>query len=190
MLDAISFNNHYSNSMKPPITKADKTLLSFNHSFWMILLSLTFVLFLSSVAAQESVNVTGGHAKSSVGSVNYSIGQVFYTTNSGGSGSVAQGVQQPYEISVISRIEESNGTKVLISAYPNPTIDLLTLDVRDFHLSPFTFRLYDLVGRLLQKEQIIERETSINMSNFVPATYFIKVFQDNKEVKIFKIIKN
>jgi hypothetical protein len=39
----------------------------------------------------------GGEATGSGGSVSYSVGQVVYTTNTGINGSVAQGVQQPYE---------------------------------------------------------------------------------------------
>lgn len=185
-----SFNNYYSNRMKSLIIRAAIAFLHFNYSFRTVLLSFTLSFFLSSTMAQESVNVTGGSAISTGGSVNYSIGQVVYTINNGRSGSVAEGIQQPYEISVVSGFQASNGTKILILAYPNPTTDLLTLDVRDFHLSFFTFRLYDLAGRLLKNEQILERKTSINMSNFEPATYFVKVFQENKEVKTFKIIKN
>ncbi len=185
-----SFNNYYSNRMKSLIIRAAIAFLHFNYSFRTVLLSFTLSFFLSSTMAQESVNVTGGSAISTGGSVNYSIGQVVYTINNGRSGSVAEGIQQPYEISVVSGFQASNGTKILILAYPNPTTDLLTLDVRDFHLSFFTFRLYDLAGRLLKNEQILERKTSINMSNFEPAIYFVKVFQENKEVKTFKIIKN
>lgn len=185
-----SFNNYYSNRMKSLIIRAAIAFLHFNYSFRTVLLSFTLSFFLSSTMAQESVNITGGSAISTGGSVNYSIGQVVYTINNGRSGSVAEGIQQPYEISVVSGFQASNGTKILILAYPNPTTDLLTLDVRDFHLSFFTFRLYDLAGRLLKNEQILERKTSINMSNFEPATYFVKVFQENKEVKTFKIIKN
>jgi hypothetical protein len=33
-------------------------------------------------------------------------------------------------------------------------------------------------------------QTSIVMSNLVPATYFVKVIESNREVKTFKIIKN
>ena len=176
--------------MKSLNIRAAKAFLHFNYSFRTVLLSFTLSFFLSSTMAQESVNVTGGSAISTGGSVNYSIGQVVYTINNGRSGSVAEGIQQPYEISVVSGFQASNGIKILILAYPNPTTDLLTLDVRDFHLSFFTFRLYDLAGRLLKNEQILERKTSINMSNFEPATYFVKVFQENKEVKTFKIIKN
>lgn len=45
-------------------------------------------------------------------------------------------------------------------------------------------------GKLLQSEKITGKQTSIVMSNLVPATYFVKVTEGNKEVKTFKIIKN
>ncbi|MGI6479933.1 MAG: T9SS type A sorting domain-containing protein [Salinivirgaceae bacterium] len=45
-------------------------------------------------------------------------------------------------------------------------------------------------GKLLLNEKITGNQTSIVMSNLVPATYFVKVIQGSKEVKTFKIIKN
>jgi len=140
--------------------------------------------------AQESVNATGGNASGSGGSASYSVGQVVYTSNTVTNGSVAQGVQQPYEISVVTRIEEAKGINLSVSAYPNPTTDYLTLEVKDFELSNLHFQLYDMNGKLLQSEKIIGNQTSIVMSNLVPANYFVKVIQGNKEVKTFKIIKN
>ena len=79
--------------------------------------------------AQETVPATGGNASGSGGSASYSIGQMVYTTNTGTNGSVAQGVQQPYEISVITGIEEAKGISLNCSAYPNPTIEFITLKV-------------------------------------------------------------
>ncbi|NCA80989.1 MAG: T9SS type A sorting domain-containing protein [Sphingobacteriia bacterium] len=147
-------------------------------------------LGLTGLQAQTSVNATGGDASGSGGAVSYSVGQVVYTTNTGTNGSVAQGVQQPYEISVVTAIEEAKGINLSVSAYPNPTNDYLILDIPDFHLFPFTFSLYDMNGKLLQSEKITGNQTSIVMSNLLPATYFVKVIQGNKEVKTFKIIKN
>ncbi|MFT6841979.1 MAG: hypothetical protein ACJASR_000743 [Psychroserpens sp.] len=46
--------------------------------------------------AQESINSAGGNAIGNGGSSSYSIGQVFYITNVGTNGSVAQGVQQNF----------------------------------------------------------------------------------------------
>lgn len=147
-------------------------------------------LGLTGLQAQTSVNATGGDASGSGGSASYSVGQVVYTTNTGTNGSVAEGVQQPYEISVVTGLEEAKGINLSVMAYPNPTTDYLTLEVKDFDLSNLHFQLYDMQGKLLQSEKITGSQTSIVMSNLVPATYFVKVIQENKEVKTFKIIKN
>jgi len=146
-------------------------------------------LGLTGLQAQESVNATSGNASSSGGSVSYSVGQVVYTTNTGTNCSVAQGVQQPYEISIVTGIEEAEGINLTVSAYPNPTTDYLTLRIDEFDISNLSFQLYDMNGKLLQNEKITGNQTSIVMSNLVPATYFVKVIQENKEVKTFKIIK-
>ncbi|HNU59750.1 MAG TPA: T9SS type A sorting domain-containing protein [Aquaticitalea sp.] len=147
-------------------------------------------LGLTGLQAQESVTATGGNASGSGGSVSYSVGQVVYTTSTGANGSVAQGVQQPYEISVVTAIEEAKGINLSVSVYPNPTTDYLTLEVKDFELSTLHFQLYDMNGKLLQSEKISGSQTSITMGNLVSATYFVKVIQSNKEIKTFKIIKN
>ncbi len=147
-------------------------------------------LGLTGLQAQESGNATGGNAIGSDGSVSFSVGQVVYTTYTGINGSVAEGVQQPYEISVVTAIEEAKGIKLSVKAFPNPTTDYLTLEVKEFELSALQFHLYDTRGKLLQNEKITGTQTSIVMSNFLPATYFVKVSQGNKELKTFKIIKN
>ena len=151
---------------------------------------LACMFSLSTVSAQESVNATGGNASGSGGSASYSVGQVVYTTNTGTNGSVAQGVQQAYEISVVSAIEEIKGINLTISAYPNPTTDYLTLSIGEFEISNLSYQLYDMNGKLLQSEKITGNQTSIVMSNLVPATYFVKVIESNREIKTFKIIKN
>ena len=64
-------------------------------------------LGLTGLQAQESVNATGGNALGSGGSVSYSVGQLTYQTHVGTNGSVAEGVQQPFEISVVTGIKEA-----------------------------------------------------------------------------------
>ena len=147
-------------------------------------------LGLTGVQAQTGVNATGGDASGGGGSVSYSVGQVVYTTHTGTSGSVAEGVQQPYEISVVTGLEEAQSINLSVTAYPNPTTDYLTLRIDEFEISNLSFQLYDMNGKLLQNEKITGNQTSIVMSNLLPATYFVKVIQGNKEVKTFKIIKN
>lgn len=151
---------------------------------------LLFGLGLTGLRAQEAVPTTGGVASGNGGSVSYSVGQVVYQTYSGTSGSVAEGVQQPYEISVVTGIEEAIGINLSVSAYPNPVTDNLTLSVDNLEFSTLSFQLYDMNGKLLKSEKITSNYTSIAMSAFVPASYFVKVIQQDKNVKTFKIIKN
>lgn len=156
-------------------------------------LSLVTLLFLglSNIQAQETIPTTGGEASGGGGSASYTVGQVFYTVNVGTNGnSIAQGVQQPYEISVVTGIYEAKDINLSVSAYPNPTTNYLTVKVENYETENLTLQLYDMQGKLLQSEKITGNQTSIVMSNFVPATYFVKVIQGNKEVKVFKIIKN
>lgn len=145
---------------------------------------------LTGLQAQTSVNATGGNASGSGGSVSYSVGQVLYQTYTRTNGSVAHGVQQPYEISVVTAIKDAKDINLSVSAYPNPATGYLTLEVNGFELSNLSFQLYDISGQLLQNQKITGSQTGIAMGNLAPATYFVKVIQGNKEVKTFKIIKN
>ena len=146
-------------------------------------------LGLTGLQAQTAVTATGGDASGSGGTVAYSVGQVVYTTNTGTNGSVAQGVQQPFEISVVTGIEEAKGINLMVSAYPNPTTDFLTLKVENYDNTNLSYQLLDMNGKLLESKKLECNQTSIVMSNLVPATYFLKVIQGEKEVKTFKIIK-
>ncbi|MEY3416745.1 MAG: hypothetical protein RL060_856 [Bacteroidota bacterium] len=59
----------------------------------LLLLALSLVGY-----AQESSNAAGGDASSADGTVNFSIGQDFYTYDDGGiNGSISEGVQQTYD---------------------------------------------------------------------------------------------
>ena len=150
-------------------------------------------LGLTGLQAQKALPATGGNASGSGGSVSYSLGQIAYTTNIGTNGSVANGVQQPFEISVVTGLEEATGIMLSLTAYPNPTTDYLTLSIdasTPLSIQSMSYQLNDMQGKLIQNEKITGKQTSIVMSNLKAATYFVKVNQENKNVKTFKIIKH
>ena len=147
-------------------------------------------LGLTGLKAQVAIPSSGGNASGSGGSVSYSVGQVVYTSGIGTNGSVAQGVQQPYEISVETGLEVAKGITLQCSAYPNPATDFVKLMVENYTIEKLTCQLYDMNGKLLKNKKVEGNETSIDMSNLAIATYFLKVTQSNKEIKTFKIIKN
>ncbi len=139
--------------------------------------------------AQQSAHAAGGDATGSGGSVAYSVGQVVYTVNNSPSGTVSQGVQQAYEIFLIG-INETQLNN-LLSIFPNPIVDNLTLQISDYNNEKLSYQLFDMQGKLLSNAQIIAQQTQIKTASLPPATYFIKVLnQENKHVQSFKIIKN
>ena len=144
---------------------------------------------LTGLQAQETISVSGGNAYGTGGSASYTLAQVTYTTNTTTGGSASQGVQQPYEIFVISGIEDAKDITLQCITYPNPTTNYLTLKIEGNAKTQCFASLYDSAGKLLESKKVESTETSIGMSNLAPATYFLKVTQDNKEVKTFKIIK-
>jgi hypothetical protein len=172
--------------------KNTQTRTNTNHKKFIPSAVLLLGLGLTGLQAQESINTTGGDVSGSGGAVAYSVGQIVYSTNIGANGSVAQGVQQPYEISVVTAIEEAKDISLSVSAYPNPTTGYLTLEVdisTTLSIRSMFYQLFDMHGKLLQIERIIGNQTNIDMSNLATATYFVKVTEGNKEVKTFKIIK-
>ena len=138
--------------------------------------------------AQQATLSSGGMATGS-GSVAYSIGQIAYTTATNASGSITQGVQQPIEIYTLG-VDDFVNISLIMKAYPNPTQGDLTLEITDLKLENLTFQLIDLQGRSIENRKIANTNETIKMENLPSATYFLKVTNNNKEVKSFKIIKN
>ena len=150
--------------------------------------SVAFLLMgLGGLHAQESSTAAGGEATGTGGTSSYSVGQVVYTTATGTNGSLAQGVQQPYEISVTIGIKETS-INLELSVYPNPTTDYLTLKVDDFET--LNFQLIDLQGKIIANKKVTNATTIIKMEELAKALYFLNVTKNNKVVKSFKIIKN
>lgn len=146
------------------------------------------VLWSGLVQAQENSNSSGGDATGSGGTAAYSVGVVLYTSNSGSNGNIEQGIQFPYEI-FITAIKETE-LNISLTAYPNPTIDKLSLEISQYNNENLLFQVLDLQGKLLNIGQITSKQTLIEFSNLPSATYFVNVLnEENKNIKSFKIIK-
>lgn len=139
---------------------------------------------------QSTIPATGGNAGGTGGTVSYTIGQIVYSTPGGTAGTVAQGVQQPCEISVVTALENMNEITLEYKIFPNPTKGLLTLTIKPFDSDNFSISLFDMNGVVLKEIKIDSEVNEISMDNFYPSVYFLKIIRDALEVKVFKIIKN
>jgi hypothetical protein len=155
--------------------------------------SIIFIVLFSfsivSLQAQEAVATSAGNFSGSGGSVSYTIGQVAFSSFSGSNGSIVQGVQQPYEISVITGVDNTEEIKLSCIVYPNPTRNTIKLSIGSPDFDNMSYRLFDIKGNLIQDMKVEGEETEISMINLVPSIYFLRVIKNQKELKTFKIIK-
>lgn len=139
--------------------------------------------------AQQALVCTGGNATGIGGTSSYSVGQVAYANATGTNGSVNQGVQQPFEIFTLGNDDFPEIT-LQMTVYPNPTTSLVNLKIENHSTDNLQYQLFDLNGRQIQSQKIQQSETPIQLENLAAAIYLLNVFEENKLLKTFKIIKN
>ncbi|GAB1451543.1 hypothetical protein MASR2M47_15990 [Draconibacterium sp.] len=141
--------------------------------------------------AQQSASATGGNIIGTSGSVSFTVGQVGSQYLSSADGTVSQGVQQPYEIFVVTAIDEASGISLDIQVYPNPVQDFLKLKIQGLNAETLIWEMYDLTGKMLGSNVISGTETLIPVSHYTAGTYLFSVTnKNNRQFKTYKIIKN
>lgn len=140
--------------------------------------------------AQNASLSSGGNASGVGGSASYSIGQALYSTHTDGNNSEIQGVQQPYEISTVTKIKDVEGISLFLSVYPNPTSNELNLKIEKYPTKGLTYQLTDINGRVLTIQKIESELTQLSLSDYTSTIYFLSVLKNNQLIKSFKIFKN
>ena len=137
--------------------------------------------------SQVAVNASGGGSNTIDGSIEYSIGNVFYTSVTTNEGSLTEGVQHTYDITNVG-IQEQD-LNISLSVFPNPTTDLLNL-ATCFNTKGFSFELIDLLGNQLEIQLIESNLSIIKMLSYNTGTYILNILSEDKKVlQSFKIIK-
>jgi hypothetical protein len=77
---------------------------------------------------------------------------------------VAQGVQHAYEIFTVG-IKETE-LSISLTAFPNPTMDNLTLQINDYNNEKLSYQLFDMQGKQLSSGQVTAQQTQIKMNSF------------------------
>ncbi len=137
--------------------------------------------------SQSNTVSAGGDAEGDNGSVSYSIGQVVYTSAQGSNGNVNQGVQQPYDVGVVTGIDEIG---ISLSVFPNPTSGLLTLTVADEDASLLSYQLFDASGRMVDAKNKLNSTNSISLDGYATGVYTLSVSRNNSQVKSFRVVRN
>jgi len=156
----------------------------------LILVAVVFCTF--SLNAQSVIVPVGGDAQNSNGSVSYTVGQIAVETVNNGSGSisVAEGVQQPYEIQTVG-VNQYPQIALNAKIFPNPTENLVQLELNGFEIpsSGLQAYLYDANGKLLQTVRVTDDITDFQIGHFATGNYLLELKSGNRSLKTFKVIR-
>ena len=149
-------------------------------------------LLVPSLFAQSAIVPVGGDAQGNGGSVSYTVGQlaVESAANSNGSISVAEGVQQPYEIMTVG-VDDYPQIALDAVVYPNPTENIAQLQLNGFEIPADGLRatLYDGNGKRLQTVTVTDDLTAFQIGQYATGTYYLEVRDGKRVVKTFKIVR-
>jgi len=138
------------------------------------------------LSAQQDVVSSGGSATGATGSISFSIGQVVYSNEINTTGSINQGVQQPYEITPIFVNEPWR--EFAVELYPNPTRNNLLIEMPDF-IPGLNLRVFNLQGLLIEDRPILTKQTTLNAEPWAASTYIVKISDDFGHFSEYKLIK-
>lgn len=139
--------------------------------------------------AQQTIPATGHQAAGSSGSMSYTVGQVAYSTQGSSAGTVAQGVQQPYEFLVMAQ-NEPLGDPFASALYPNPATQDAELRIIGDPSKTLRMELRNEEGKLLNEAVISGAVAPVPLSNLAAGIYLVHVFEDDHCVNTFRIIKH
>jgi hypothetical protein len=146
------------------------------------------IFSISPMYSQVSVNSSGGGFITTDGSIEHSIGIVFYNANGNSSGSITQGVQHTYDITILGFQEQEY--EIAVSVFPNPTNDLLNLTTCFGNTKNNKYQLIDLLGNQLETQPIHSDFSIIKMDSYISGSYILNILSDNDQlITSFKIIK-
>lgn len=134
----------------------------------------------SAIKAQERFLGSGGSNSGSGGSISYSVGLIDYDKG---------GVQQPFEIIGIAKLEKVN-SKLSCTVSPNPTAEAILLNLYDYTLENLSYSIYDNTGKLIRTSSITAAQTQISLQSQAAGIYYIHVKHLDEELGQYKIVKN
>lgn len=75
-----------------------------------------------------------------------------------------------------------------ITVYPNPTKELLTLDLGTNYLKNASVKVFDLLGKTIFNQKVSSNKTTINLNGLNQGVYLVK-FTNDLGSKVFKVVK-
>lgn len=157
---------------------------------------LALALFMATFALSAQtlsptvLSTSGAYYTSANNSLSVTIGEMtMVETFSASSIILTQGFQQPEDFNVgIITVAEPDWN---ITAFPNPTLDYVTVQLDGNNASNVSLSLYDIAGKLITDFGALQNPagTMLNISNLAAGAYVLH-FTSSTHSKNIRIVKN
>ena len=157
-------------------------------SILTLLLGITVLATRAQTATPELISSSGASFSNATYQMDWSVGEISTETYSNDDHVLTQGFHQGNYI--ITEIFDNPLSDIIISVFPNPTVEFINLKVESKKIENLLFVITDLSGRVLRSCNLYPETEPIDFSDYAAGTYFMTVSQNNQVIRSFKIIKN
>lgn len=155
------------------------------------LFSILFILMLiapSKGHGQEVLATAGTYAEAAQGSLNWTIGEPLIATGIAGETILSQGFHQP--LLMVTSVEAVD-PKIALKLYPNPSSDLLNIELLETGGNDFEAVLFHPDGKALKRQRLDFQAVQVmNLQSLPAGTYLLSVFQDQELQASFSVVKH
>ena len=150
------------------------------------LISLFFAFF-TGLQAQQVVASIGHYAENQQGSLSWTLGESFITTLNSESHFLTQGFHQG--TLTLTTIFERHQHLLNIKVFPNPSQDMLFLEVKCENVGSWHYELVSIEGQSIIKTKVSGTTTEISLQAITAGVYLLRIFSSEELIKVVKIVK-
>ncbi|MBK9981591.1 MAG: T9SS type A sorting domain-containing protein [Saprospiraceae bacterium] len=153
----------------------------------LISLGITFTSFSQSISPQI-LGSAGTHFTGSNAQLSWTIGEPVINTLDNGSNIITQGFHQT--LLIITAIEEQSIEGVNVKVYPNPTSNLVIINLVN-NLKDLKLELFDMTGKLLHWNLFgfSEGNVQFSLKDYASANYLLRIYAVDGSVNFTYMIE-
>ncbi len=147
----------------------------------LLLMPLSFL-----ASGQEVVATSGDNFSAGDLAISWTLGEAVIETFENGQLVLTQGFHQPSLM--ITSVEGTVG-KTMVSVFPNPVLNAITISLPQADRSRFTAVLFDSSGRQLKTKRLLDEDEALSFEGMTSGLYLLVVYREQSVLQSFKIVK-
>lgn len=165
-----------------------KKIISF-----LIIICCAINLYSQSIERYTISSLGGSYFDGSSFEMDFTMGEMATTTLSNANNTLTQGFQQPFTNTFVV-ISEDSDEPSLVSVFPNPAIDQLTIQIEGNEAKEYSLTVYNMLGQVAlcataNSDLNGYTQIQLDISSLSTGNYYLRIFNDDRLVSIAKIIK-